>query len=722
MGVGMRTLTAGAAVAAVAVAAVVYVRMPVGGLPGRPATPDGTVAVYGQGGTFGVGQRDLPSGQSMAYRLVPGWAAPPGVMASETVVADDGTVIWGSRSLNNNIDLPTSSELVLGTYQPAANRNVVERVRTSTGRTEVRDPHGRPAAPSITGLQKHGRSVVFTASSGIFQQDLATTGAWPVLGVMTIVDGRWRVTSQWTGRQLREAGGSAGAAACPARAADTAESDCRQFADLAVLPRSGHVIATQQYGTGPDVGPQPPQVPPGPTAWRGGTPGGNGGFAAIRLDGPTPTVAAQYTYPEARIPGILDGAALRVIPESVSADPTSVPGDERFVVTFNVAPTGLYIPRFLQEFSYDSATGAVRPVSAPFIPGDHSSGFGEPFLGFAATLYDRNGNLWAGRADAPIGVAGGKLAVYTKDGRRRCAATAGSNVSAEKGMVAFGRACAPDFNLRPATSTLTSHGFVEDPATGAIVSLHWGGHIQAYLPTGTGAAMTFEVSNALDLGRKLMTQREDDVPVGWVGGFDATGRLWMTGSSLRGGGNDARIDHYLYSIGVGDLFDPAPVDLATTPGHSTTVQAERTTTIATRTARVGQSVEVMSVAATGPCNDLFSVDACGVDSVRGDGYVLRDDSGYGVLDGTAIDYRVRVAVAGTYRLSFRTSTFRGHPASISLTVAGQTVVTPVDTDGAWLTIAATKTVTLPAGAHTVRLSSPPKGGGWFLNHLLFQRA
>src|SRR5688572_12700691 len=105
MSVGVRTLTVGAAVAAVAVATVVFVRSPVGGFPGRPATPDGTVAVYGRGGSFGVSQPELPSGQSMAYRLVSGWNAPPGVMAHRSVVADDGTVVWGSRSLNNNIDL-----------------------------------------------------------------------------------------------------------------------------------------------------------------------------------------------------------------------------------------------------------------------------------------------------------------------------------------------------------------------------------------------------------------------------------------------------------------------------------------------------------------------------------------------------------------------------------------------------------------------------------------
>jgi hypothetical protein len=729
MGIGVfskpgAVVAVGVLLAAAAASTVTVLRSPTGGFPGQPAEPDGTVVVYGRGGSFGVGEDVLPSGQSVDYRLVPGWEVPPGAMAAKTVVTADGTILWGSRTLDLDVDLPTSAVLAFGAYRPDTNRHTVVRARTSTGRDEVRDAAGRPAAPSVSGLEllDGGRSVVFTAGTGVYGQDFAAAGAWPVLGVLTTVDGRWRVTRQWTGRDLRDAGGAPGAAACPPRSAAVVESDCRQFGDVAVLPTSGEIIATQQYGTGPDVPGPPPMGQVGVTAWLGTTPGGNGGMAAIRLDGDTATVRAQLTYPEVRVPGLLGGAPVRVIPENVTADPTSAAGDERFVVTFKLdVPVGVHVPRFLQEFSYDAGTGAIRPASAPFIPGDRVGFEPNGFLGFSATLYDRHGNLWAARADPMIGAGGGRLAVYTREnGRQRCADT-GSNVSAAGAAVAWGRVCAPDYDLLPAASTLTSHGLAEDPATGAIVSLHWGGHVQAYLPSGRGADMTFQVANALDLGRKLMIQREDDMAVGWLAGFDGSGRVWSTASVLRSGAKDARTDQFLYSFGLDDLRDPAPVDLPTAAGRSIVVQAERTFTTATRTKRVGETVEVSAVATTGTCSDLWTLDGCGYDRVRGDGYILRDPTGYGVPEGTVVDYQVRVAETGTYRLSFHVGSFAGTKARILVEVAGQSSNTSVQTDGPWLTVEAAKPLILPAGTHTLRLVAPRDGGGWFLNHLVFQR-
>src|SRR4029453_4603651 len=113
--------------------------------------------------------------------------------------------------------------------------------------------------------------------------------------------------------------------------------------------------------------------------------------------------------PECAVPGLVGGARVRVVAESVAADPTSVAGDERFVVTFRVplpaeANDGdgveeqgeAHIPRVVQEFSSDAGAGAIRPVSTPIIPGDRSGPENTgPFHGFAATLYDRHGNLWA---------------------------------------------------------------------------------------------------------------------------------------------------------------------------------------------------------------------------------------------------------------------------------------------------------------------------------------
>src|SRR6185369_3188812 len=118
-------------------------------------------------------------------------------------------------------------------------------------------------------------------------------------------------------------------------------------------------------------------------------------------------VVGHYLYPRIK--------NFDIAPMAVRSDPTSELGDERFAVSLDVVNGGRRDnPQVVQEFSYDARTGAIRPVSAPLIPGD-----GAPLNGYSATLFDSRGNLWVGRVN---GLAGGKLALYAAGGaaRARC--------------------------------------------------------------------------------------------------------------------------------------------------------------------------------------------------------------------------------------------------------------------------------------------------------------
>jgi hypothetical protein len=152
------------------------------------------------------------------------------------------------------------------------------------------------------------------------------------------------------------------------------------------------------------------------------------------------------------------------------------------------------------------------------------------------------------------------------------------------------------------------------------------------------------------------------------------------------------------------------------------VQAEQTVTRGSKqSAGENGSVEVNANAYFTLCDDYGSSDGCGYDGVPGNGFRLGDKTGFGVIDGM-VEYRVHAETAGTFRLYYRVSTYTVTPnVSITATVADQKSTTPVRTDAAWLTVEATVPITLPAGTHTLRLTSGQGGNGWILNHLVFQR-
>ena len=230
--------------------------------------------------------------------------------------------------------------------------------------------------------------------------------------------------------------------------------------------------------------------------------------------------------------------------------------------------------------------------------------------------------------------------------------------------------------------------------------------------------MRFRIGNAVDLGLKLLPLPSGGLRREWQAGVTA-GRAWLVSSYFPG---SPGADHWVYSVRLGDLLDPSPVELSDTPGRMVTIQAERTLTTGT-SQRPGLSARMVvdSDAFVAWCGTWPSSSACGHDTRPGDGMVVKDDTGFGHLAGD-LTYRIRVPVAGRYRLAYRIATFPNMTHSrIELEVAGQTITTALPPLGKWTTLYERATVDLPAGVHVVRLAPTEGDGGWALNWFGLER-
>jgi hypothetical protein len=665
-------------------------------LPRPPATaaaatgPAATVTIHGRAGSFGSLAQTLPSGQPLGQRAVPDWRF-PGVQAGATAVAADGTVFVAGRDHHGGGGPPTGGSLLIGAYQPGAGAYTPIRVPTTAGAEVVVGADGDPLAPSVADLTPvaGGEAVAFTVGSSPARPDAGADGTWPVLGILTQVGGGWRVAAgdgwanQWTEEQL-----GAG----------------RELGELVALPRSGTLIVAQAAGRH------------------------SGSLLALRVAGPDPdgryaaAVVDHYEYPE--VPDPETGDYLDLTLRDLQADPTSERGDERFMVGFQDASDSpdRDRPAPVQEFSYDADAGTIAPVSAPTIPGDRD-GEGGSLYGYSATLYDRDGNVWAARHRW---LAGGKLAVYS--GGMDCpfdpAADPATYVTTTDDSTVWGQACRPDYDILQAQDLALITTLVQDPVGGEVVGLALVGTLLPVRASGSGdGELTFEVGNLVDTGPRLLPTGDGSVLGHWFGGFDGAGRLWFAAAQGRPRDAGGEVDQWLYEVDVGALFDPTPVGLPDIPGQSATVQVGRTATVETeQLAGSWAAVDVNSLAHVRGCGEDAASVGCSYDGVPGEGFLLSHRSGFGHLSGE-VAYRVEVPTAGSYRVGYRVHTFAVvAEAEITLSVNGQTATTPVATGGQWRTVPQSELVELPAGVHTIRLSAVDGHGGWHLSWFTLQRA
>lgn len=685
---------------------------PAPALPAAGDPPDVTVTVHGRSGSFGSLGSTVPSGHSLARRAVPEWGLPPGTQAGATAVAADGTVFVAGRDRSAGTGPPTAAAVSIGAYQPATGEYTVIQVPTSTGRYEVTGTGRRPLAPSVTHLAPvaGGTAIGFTVGASHPDHDPAADGAWPVLGVLTKVDGVWQLaggdgwSNQWTGGQLRASHPPVSEPACPEQPGAPGHSDCRGLGELISLPGSGHLIATQA----------------GEPGWY------NGSLVALRLAGPDRAgrfqlaVTGFYLYPNVTDPA--SGESLDLQLQGLQADPTGGPEPERFAVSLHhLNDPEVARPAVIQEFRYDAAGGEITPVSAPTIPGDQAGEDG-PYFGYAATVYDRDGNLWATRHQH---LAGGKLGIHL--GGLACrydpARPPGSYQTGAGGRAVWGQTCRPDVDLLQPQELVLTGQLLRHPATGEVVVLGLLGGLLPVRPSGSGEATTFQVGNLVDTGLRLL-------PAGalvrhYPGAFDASGRLWLPAGQAADPADaaDPPDDHWLYEVDVAELFDPVPVPLPEVPGQLTTVQAGHTVTTGTLPVTgAWATTDVNSEAYLRACTEGTASVGCSHDGLPGDGFRLGHRSGFGHLGGE-VGYRVEVPAAGRYRVAYRVLTLeQTTDAEILLTAGGRSYPAPVSTAGRWLTVPVSEPVALPAGIQTIRLSSAEGRGGWYLSWFSLQRS
>jgi hypothetical protein len=702
-----------------------------------PAPPPGavadpvvrTVTVHGRAGSFGSLVGTLPSGQPLGHRVVAEWET--GRLAGPAAVAADGTVLLASGTSDPGVPPAGAAggagppgaappgAAPPGAAPPGAAPAgpTVTAYRPATGRVATISlpapaeppPAGYPA-PAVTHLAPiaGGQAVAFTTGPA-YPGDPAPSHGWPVLGILTEVDGGWRVAggdgwrNQWTGGELRASQPPHSQRACPEEPGAPGQSGCRGLGELVGLPASGHLIVAQAGSPG----------------WY------NGQLMALRLTGPDPAgrftvaVAGSYLYPNVRDPETGDYLDLEF--HALQADPTGRIGDERFVVGLRDLDPDGDRPLVIQEFRYDAATGRIDPVSAPALPGDRAGPDG-PLYGYSATVYDQHGNLWAARHQW---LAGGSLAVHLGglgckyDPQRPPEAyrtTAG-------GRTAWGQACPPDYDLRQARELAAVVNLARNPAGGEVVALGLAGQLLPVRASAQGGELRFEIGNLVETGLRLLPAPPGASVAHRPGGFDPGGQLWLPAGQVGAGPAGGPAEQWLYQVAVADLFDPDPVPLPEVPGRLATIQAGHTVSTGTGTrAGPGATTEVISHAHLRACTEGSSSVGCSYDGLPGDGFMLGDPSGFGHLGGE-VGYPVEVPVAGRYRVAYRVLTFEPTTgAEIVLSAGGRTYRTPVDTQGRWETVPVAEPVGLPAGVHTIRVSPPEGGGGWYLSFVTLQRA
>jgi hypothetical protein len=752
----------------------------------RPAQAGGpsTVDVYGKTGTFGsLSSTQVPSGHSLTQHPIPGWQFPAGRLPFMTNVAGDGTVFMGGMDFSTNNVFPSSPSQVIGTFDPATGTPGAILNKTSGGptapggTTTVNRSGVADGGSSVADVRpiRGGQAMAFTAWVTLSTNGVDAEGVWPVFGILTKVNGQWQVASgaswrnQWTGAQLRasNASSSVDETACPAQPAGSTfagQSECGGLNEVTELP-SGDLVVTQYLGAKDDVC---------------GT-GHHGGFAVIRPGNPDaqgrfqPTVVGQYTYPDhiqdTTTPAPND--CLSISPIGVEADPTSTnANDQRFVAMYDVYTvdgSGSRQRNVVQEFRFNASSGAITPVSAPILPGDlHPAGV---FWGFSGAIYDHDGNLWVTRNNAAEVFTdelqtGGNLAVFANiDGERKladeCAVEPGQGMGdyrtsdATLGLQVWGKACEPDYDIVQANTLGFSGALMQDPVSHDIVSvgagLGGGARVLAVRPSGSGANMSFEVGNVVDLGTNLLPK---DTPTGpglvlpqWSGGIDGHHRLWLSvydkpqdtlqcypvGFCLPR--PNQLVNSWLYSVDVTDLLDPPATVLPTTSGQIVGIHAEQTSTVST-TERAGSGADrefdsdAYFRACTGACSTT--------DLNPGDGFYLADDgfNPFGLLGHTGgpVQYEVSVATGGTYTLGYYVSTLRTSGAKIRAQVGSSTVDTDVSRsqpcpppdqanpcpDPTWSYKVSTP-ITIPAGTHTLTLSAPVGAELWSLNWFTLTR-
>ena len=786
---------------------------------------DGLV-MYGRPGSFTggplEGKSSVSTGQQYRAQGVAGWEFTGGHRPWLSAAMPDGTILNGN--ITHIASDATGNDMPLSAFNPDTGTFDTIQITTDRGLTEmsVNDP-SKPQGAIPTGFgfgditPLTDDSAVFVGTSGyrttpnpqnIFEvlglQDLETQGMWPDVGIVTKnpTTGRYEVAkgpdgpdadslpdweNQWSPRELYDATVAADAAdgvppaqqgaladrACPpltswagAPAHDPQGRpvrDCRSPQFVKVLPQSGDLLVGQYFRD----------------------------IMILHLDGPDANgryrirVKAELPMPEIPDPQHPTDPTYGVhaSPVSVSVDPTSQLGDERFIVPFDV-----YGPLFGQagyggpvEFSYDATEPdpalRIKATSAPLlspqlVPGSDPDPQLPRYGVYGPALYDYQGNLWMA---IPQGFAGYGIVVFTNDpvsGRRISSspcfdpATPLENYVAGDGTTvrkAWGRLCTPNFLIKEGAALGHVWDLDEDPVTHGIFAIfNLGGTSLLIQPSGPPDNMSFQVGNSVvPAPRSIMAFPSltgavpcsgsgcvpcPDQPQYWQFGvkdctqgtasvfnsvvdmafYDRSGRAWLTLGQWRAQlpypyTRDTQLDGWLESVNTVRMNGGERPQLTTVSGATTYIQAERTSTTGTRT-------QAGTVATTNIYN-LAPVAGCGcVDPVSNlpGGLMLADETtpANGVPSGTTVEYKVVVPKAGSYTVSYNAKVATGTTGKpLNLSVNGGTAQsTTIPAGSTWPLapgIAGPTVAFSTPGTYTLQLSAP--SGGWQLDWLSLKR-
>ncbi|MDT3441115.1 hypothetical protein [Pseudofrankia sp. BMG5.37] len=431
----------------------------------------GLLSIFGTPDSFG----ELAGSQTIETVGVPGFGFGPGQAAFMSVAADDGTVLIGTTPFSDDQTRPTATTMEVGIFYPEARRFSRLVIPSTAGRVSIPSPD--PTVQGVGGADVAdvvvvpdpvtGQRVVFVSVVPFHGWDTRIQGVFPSLGQLRrdrAGDWRYEPTLSRTADELAALAPPAVAASAFPAVGPTAPRSARGLASVARLPRSGHLVIAQYFGTG-----------------TGGTE--SGALFVVDLAGRT---RAWWQYPPTSPLGI----RTVVNPREVVTDPTSEPDDERFVLISDCFTGDKVAQPFpVQEFSYSASAGQIIPKSAAVRAVQDGSRM-------ESACFDTAGNLYVARTKAD-GLYAAPMAVYTKAGRERSLVTTAPATADWPRF--FGIECRPDHLLPETGRGGLVRSLTMDPASGAILLTGLDGTLQVVRPAGSGHQMTFRTS-AIDIG------------------------------------------------------------------------------------------------------------------------------------------------------------------------------------------------------------------------------
>jgi hypothetical protein len=626
---------------------------------------DATVVIYGQQGTFGGLQPAgfLPNGQS--YQTInTSLALDPGQAAWFATGANNGDIVIPNQPQSDNpLGAPTANDMAVTIFTPSTAAVQTVRIKTSTGYTYVPPQNQGIGGADIEDslLLPNGQVALDSASpwnANPFNLNPATYGVYPTYVTLQSSGNGWAPSTAKFARDIQSSNTqpaptplnpnlhiTVGQQACPTGSMNGVSiTTCLSPAEMGLLPQSGDVVVAQYT--------------PNPT-YPSDVNGEHSGHLMV-LD-PAGKLLASYVVANQSDSTCTGSNGFKTVsPREIDTDPTSVLGDERFIVIYDVfCNTGTTTANSwaAQEFSFNSTraqtapTQAITATSAAFNPSTTST--------VDRAHYDRWGNLWFGTKSGSNSLAGADVAVYTKaaDDSHKF------NTTACPPFAAWGEVCPPDYpstenELHEGTQMAAPANIQEvwDPTSGTSTEYIYDTSdyvlpITATYTKGQPSTMTFTMRPIIDQGiHSSLNPGQGDL-LNAVKGAISGGYLWIPVQQWLTPGTapptpPIQLSQYLTRISLANASSPPATTIGTTP---VTIQAEDFNGYSR--GPPGQQVFVFPSLDTGHSMDV------------------------GLLPSNYTTYSVIVASSGSHTITYRLADGNTTSGQLQLTAAGVSLST-----------------------------------------------